>query len=65
MAETTSDNYEKLTDENMEEYTKFSKAAHEYVYFLMKKRKQSMQDVADLLEPQLRMIIVGVNSLKD
>jgi hypothetical protein len=33
------DNFEKLTEENMKEYTKFSKACHDYAEFLLKKRK--------------------------
>jgi hypothetical protein len=64
-AETTQNDFKKMTDENMDEYTKFSSALNNYVWFLLKKRGISYVDVIQILVPTVRTAVIMMDSAKE
>ena len=59
MIETTDDNLNKLTDENLKEYERFALAVRRYAWFLLKQRKLGSQRTIELMVPRIRSIIIN------
>jgi hypothetical protein len=54
---TQNEDFQKLTTENMVEYTKFQKAAAEYATFLIKVRKLEWQNAKGIMDDVNRMVV--------
>jgi hypothetical protein len=60
----TENNLNKLTDENMREYERFTNAVRRYAWFLLWKRKLGSQRTIELMVPKTRMIIIDESTDK-
>lgn len=61
----TEDSLNKLTDENMKEYERFTIAVRRYAWFLLKRRMLGSKRTIELMVPKTRAIIVGESLSKE